>query len=360
VAQVLRDCLREGRWQKTVPGRNRLAEELGVNHKTAGAALRILEAEGLLEAQGPGRERKIMHNVAKAPVALRIKIFAYEKSDLMSHFFTETLHRLQSAGHIAEFATKTLSDLGMDVKRIARFVAKTEADAWIVVAGSKDVLSWFASQRVPTFAMFGNSVQLPLASASPKKSGALVELVNRLVGFGHHRIVMLAREDRRQPTPGVFEQIFIAQLETHGIRTGSYNLPDWGDHPEDLRQHLGSLFRHTPPTALIVDDTQIFLAVVQHLARLGIAAPENISLACTDSSSTFEWCRPKVTHITWNHRSVIKHVVKWADRLSRGIHDRSTKVTRANLVLGGTIGPVPETQGLQEGLRETKNHPWTS
>jgi len=345
VAHVLRDGLREGRWKKTVPGRIRLAEELGVNHKTVNTALQILEREGLLESRGPGRERRIIENVPIAPVALRVKVLAYEKSDLMNHDFTETVHRLQTAGHIAEFTTKTLSDLGMDVKRIARYVGRTEADAWVVVAGSKEVLSWFASQPVPAFAMFGRAGQISLANASPKKSDALMELVDRLVDFGHQRIVMLAREDRRKPTPGTFERRFMARLESHGIRTGSYNLPDWGDRPEELRQHLGSLFRHTPPSALIVDDTQIFPAVVQHLARLGIVAPENISLACTDSSSAFEWCRPTVTHIHWNHRAVIKCVVKWADRLSRGKHDRKTTLTRATLIVGGTIGPVPRTGG---------------
>jgi len=100
------------------------------------------------------------------------------------------------------------------------------------------------------------------------------------------------------------------------------------------------LFRHTPPTALIVDDTQVFPAVIQHLARLGITAPQQVSLACMDSSSAFEWFRPSVTHITWDRGAVTKRVIAWANGLSRGKDDRKVTHIRATLVPGGTIGPV--------------------
>lgn len=341
VAQALRDGLRQGRWQGTIPGRNRLATELGVNHKTVKAALAILENEGQLESRGPGRERRITDKASFAPSALRVMMLPYEKNDLKTPLFMEIIHRLGSAGHLADFATKTLHDLGMDPKRVARFVGKTEADAWLVVAGTGDVLDWFATQPNPTFSLFGRSAGTPMASATPRKAEAMLELTDRLVEFGHRRIVMLAREERRKPTPGVLERLFLEHLESHGIETGPYNLPDWSDDADGLRMKLDALFRHTPPTALIIDDEIIFLSVVQQLARMGIVAPRDVSLACSDASPAFEWCRPKVTHIAWNHAAVINRVVNWTNRLARGKHDRRTSVTRAKLMLGGTIGPVP-------------------
>lgn len=341
VAQALRDGLREGRWQGRMPGRNRLAAELGVNHKTVKAALGILEREGLLEAHGPGRKRSILRDAPALPVARRIMILVYEKGDLHTDYLLEIIHRLQAAGHWAGFATKTLGDLGMSVDRIARYVAKTEADAWVVVAGRRDVLEWFASQPLPAFALFGRASKIPIASAGPSKTNALLELVDRLVGLGHRRIVLLGREDRRKPSLGAVEQGYLAHLESHGIRTGAYNLPDWGDDPDALGRGLESLFRHSPPTAIIVDDTQIFPAVVHHLARLGISAPQHVSLACTDSSPSFEWYRPTVTHIAWKHSAVINRVVGWANQMSRGKNDRRLTQIRAALIQGGTIGPVP-------------------
>lgn len=65
VAQALRDGIREGRWQGTMPGRNRLAAELGVKHKTVKAALETLGREGLLEA--PGRDANARSGKTRPP-----------------------------------------------------------------------------------------------------------------------------------------------------------------------------------------------------------------------------------------------------------------------------------------------------
>jgi DNA-binding LacI/PurR family transcriptional regulator len=341
VAQALRDGVREGRWQDTMPGRNRLAVELGVNHKTVKSALAILEREGLLEARGPGRGRGIVHDSPSPPVSRRFVILVYEKSEFHTDYLMEILQRLQAAGHWAGFATKTLRDLGMNANRVSRYAEKVEADAWVVQAGTRDVLEWFASRPAPAFAIFGRSSMVSLPRSLPSKKDAFRELLDRLVGLGHRRIVMLSREDRRKPTPGGFELEYLARLEFHGIRTGTYNLPDWGNDPDSLSRSLDSLFRHTAPTALIVDDNLIFPAVVQHLARLGLSAPKHVSLACTDSAPEFEWYRPSVTHITWNRGALANHVVSWAKRVRLGKKDRRQNLIRATLVAGGTIGSVP-------------------
>lgn len=344
VAQVLRDGLRDGRWQGTMPGRNHLAAELGVNHKTAQAALAMLEKEGLLKAHGPGRKRSILQNNPIVPVARRIMILAYEKSDFHADYLMEIIHRLEAAGHWAGFATKTLIELGMDVKKVARFVAQTEADAWVVQAGRRDILEWFAAQQFPAFALFGRASKISIASVAPEKTKALLELLDRLIELGHRRIVMIGREDRRKPTLGAFEQVYLNQLEAHGIKTSTYNLPDWGNDPDALVRSLNALFRHTPPTALIVDDTHIFPAIVQQLARLGLSSPEHVSLACTDSSPAFDWYSPAVTHIVWKHSAVVNRVVGWANQMSRGKNERRLTTIKAKLILGGTIGAAPKAQ----------------
>ena len=58
VVDSLHDSIGKGQWTKEMPGRNALAQELGVNHKTVEAALVMLEKDGLLERQGRGRGRK--------------------------------------------------------------------------------------------------------------------------------------------------------------------------------------------------------------------------------------------------------------------------------------------------------------
>ena len=149
-----------------------MAAELGVNHKTVKAALATLEREGLLKAHGPGRKRSIVRDMPALPVTRRFMVLAYERSDLDTGYLVNIIHRLQAAGHWASFATKTLGDLGMDVKRVARFVAKTEADAWVVMAGRRDILAWFASQPFPAFALFGRASKISIASTAPEMPSA--------------------------------------------------------------------------------------------------------------------------------------------------------------------------------------------
>ena len=91
-------------------------------------ALAILEREGLLAARGPGRKRSILGDAPALPVTRRIMVLVYEKSE-MHDYLAKIIQHLQAAGHWAGFATKTLNDLGMDVNRVAHYVAKTDADA---------------------------------------------------------------------------------------------------------------------------------------------------------------------------------------------------------------------------------------
>ncbi len=341
VTEQLRQGMAEGRWRKTLPGRKRLAEELGCSSWTIEGAVERLAQEGLLVSPGPGRRRQIvLSNLQAEPRALRVMILLYEESDRLAGYMVDLLHQLQNTGHHAIFAEKTMREFKMDVRRIARFVEKTEADAWVVVAGSRSVLEWFAEQKTPAFALFGRNRMTSLASLSLQKSEAMVQLADRLLDLGHHRIVILTREERRKPTPAFLEQLFLDRLKERGIATGKYNLPDWGDSPKEFRSVLDSLFQYTPPTALIVDQPSLLVAVFQHLSRLQLTAPEDVSLACTDQSESFEWFDPQVTHISWDARPVINRVVKWADHLSRGKDIRRKNTSQVNLVLGGTVGPV--------------------
>ncbi|MCU0795629.1 MAG: substrate-binding domain-containing protein [Akkermansiaceae bacterium] len=341
VAQVLRDGLREGRWQGRIPGRMPLAAELGVNHKTVSSAFRILEAEGIVVSRGAGKPRLLSGSLDSQPKPLRVSILLYEPEDQWRHLFVDLRHQLTEAGHVATFATKSLCELGMDASRVARFVERTEADAWIVTAGSRNILLWFSQGPKPAFALFGRCGRIPMASAVPKKTLAFEVLIDRLVKLGHRRIVMLAREERRIPEPGQLERHFLDLLAARGIPTSAYNLPNWGDRPGELQESIASLFRHTPPTALIIGDSVLFFAVMQHLAQLGFTAPQNLSLACTDSDPNFEWCIPGIAHISWDPRPVIRRVVTWAGKVSQGIEDREKSGPKARFIDGGTIGQAP-------------------
>ena len=182
-----------------------------------------------------------------------------------------------------------------------------------------------------------------MAGAGPEKVHAQREAVQRLISLGHRRIVMLTHEERRNPDPGFLERAFLQELESHDIKTGIYNLPDWKYNIVGFHQCLDSLFRHTPPMALILDEMPLFIAAQLHLARGGFLAPRDVSLICTDPNPAFAWCQPSVAHIHWDARPIVRRIVRWADNVARGREDRHQSNTRAEFVEGGTIGPAPGT-----------------
>jgi DNA-binding LacI/PurR family transcriptional regulator len=339
VAAHLRQQAIEGQLTGLLPGVKHLATGLGVNHKTVEAALLLLEKEGILEIQGAGRRRRIAlpHDEG---VPKRVGFMLYDAASAQLDYMINLRHTLQEAGHVLVIPDKALVDLKMDVKRVAGMVRSTSADAWVISAGSRAVLEWFAAQPEPSFALFGRQQGIRVAGVKPNKPGAYTAAVHRLVELGHRSIVMLCRTESRLPEPGRGPRAFLDALEARSVQTGRYNLPDWDDTPQGFQAVLESLFRVTPPTALLVDEAFLFAATQQFLARRGIRVPEDVSLICTDADPTFAWCRPTIAHIDWDSRPVVRRVARWAAAISRGREDLKQTLTEATFADGGTVGPA--------------------
>lgn len=341
LAAHLRKQILAGKWDKMIPGRQELAMDLGVSNKTVESALQLLEAEGILIPQGAGRRRKIAEFPKSAPLGLKIRYLAYESADRSLAHHMDLRRRLESAGHNYAFTEKSLHDLEMNVKKVAEYVENTEADAWIVSAGSVEILEWFSKQPKPVIAQFGRFQGLPIAAVGVGKIPALTASVRKLISMGHKRIVMLSRSERRKPTVAPYEQAFLDELEAYGIQTGAYNLPDWEDNIADFHRCIDSLFGVTPPTAMIVCESPHFIAAQHHLSQRGLVAPRDISLICDDPDLCFSWCIPKISHFDWDTRPVVNRIVQWAENVSKGKTDIKQVLAPAEFVVGSTIGHVP-------------------
>ncbi len=340
-AAHLREAILRGDLRGKMPGVRRLADMQGVGSNTVIAAIERLEREGYLLPQGPGKRSKIVLPDNVTPQGLRVAIMLYEPSDAARGYMVELRHALSQAGHPAHFCAKSLVDVRMDLQRLKRVVAQEQADAWVIFAGSREILEWFAAQPVPVFACGGRRRQVKIAGAGPDKLIAQKTLIDKLVALGHRRIVMLAREERRKPEPALFEQTFLDRLKAHGISTGSYNLPDWKATPAGLGECLDQCFRVTPPTALFIDEMSVFVGAQHYLAQRGILAPQHVSLVCGDPDPAFDWCRPTVAHIDWDPGVLIRRILAWAHQVALGKHRRRQYSIKTTFVNGGTVGPVP-------------------
>lgn len=342
VTSNLREGVASGRWRKTMPGRNRLAQELGVSRKTVESALGKLEAEGLLLGQGPGRRRLIaIVPKLKAARSMRLALMLSATANRNQDYIIRLERELNEAGHTVIHSPKSMVHLKMDVKRIGQLVDATEADGWVILSGSRSVLEWFAARPEPAFALFGRRAGLPMAGVGPDKVPAFVIVTRDLIDLGHRRITLLARPRRRLPIPGRTEQTFLDELGAQNLPVGDFNLPNWEDSKGGLQQCLISLFQVTPPTALICEESLVYAAALQFLAARGLSVPGDVSLVCSDADPTFAWCEPTVAHIHWDPEPVVRRIVRWANHVSQGRHDIEQTATRAEFITGGTIGSAP-------------------
>lgn len=337
VAASLRDEIARGRWIGTLPGIYSLSAELGFPRKPIEQALLLLEKEGLLFPQGVGRRRKIAALEKFSPRSMRVAILDYDPSGIHENM-TELLNRLSDQGHTAFFSDKTLMELDMNVARIARLVKKTEADIWIVIAGPTEVLDWFDTQKIPVFSIFGNFAKFQMAGIGISYAKPLLDSTRRLIELGHRRIVYMVNRGRVDYPLGSLWKRILEEMETHGIITGTYNLPKWEDSSEGFYQLLKSLFAHTPPTALVIEEIPHFVATLQFCAEHGLRVPHDVSLICLCYGSDLDYCYPAVTHIHWDYRPMIKRITEWANHMVIGKQDHRQSYIKANFVIGGTIG----------------------
>lgn len=340
VTEHLRSEILRGRWSGALPGKHQLAAELGVNNKTVEGALRQLEKTGLLLAQGAGRKRLINARRRSTSRTLRIALLLNDHEiDEKTKIVMEIRHALDAAGHTLVTPPKSLASLRFDPKLVAQLVRKTEADAWIILAGSRGVLEWFASQPVPAFAVFGNRVGIKIPSVSPNKPPVIAEATRHLISLGHRRIVLLARRAVRLPQPTAGLAAYLDTLRERGLQPSEFNLPDWEETNAGFHECLRSLFKATPPTALIVDEVTYFVATMQFLLLHGLRVPADVSLISTDDDVALSHCDPPVACMRWDLRPVIRRIVHWAANVSRGKQDFTQTLTPAEFVPGGTISP---------------------
>jgi hypothetical protein len=342
VAAHLREQIDSGRWTAGMPGRHDLARELGISDQTAECALAQLEKEGLLESQGAGRRRqiKLPNGPRRSRSSLRVAILVGQPSDQVHDYMVKIKHKLAEAGHAPFFTPWFMPDLGINVSSIAGRLKKTEADAWIAVAAARPLLEWFIENQVPVFALFGRRRRLPVAGVGPDKLPAIAKATRRLIELGHRRISLLSLRAQRLPDPSAGVRVFLEELSAHKIEPGPYNLPDLEENTDSFHSCLESLFRYTPPTAMIVDESTFFFATMQFLLNRRLRVPEDVSLICTDGDPHFKLCRPTIAHIDWDPDPIVRRTLRWANNLASGKPDFRQTLTKAEFLEGGTIGPV--------------------
>jgi len=338
LADHLRGEILRGAFGETMPGIKKLVRGLGVNSSAVTDALKQLQVEGILAGQGERRRHRIVQGNSTPPPALRIAFLPFDSASRVEPLNLEVLRILTERGHDPFFTGKTLVDLQIDPRRVAGMVGQTRADAWIVTAAPKAVLEWFIRRKLPTFSLYGALSGLPIAGVLPESAPVLIDLIRRLIGLGHWRILMLLYRGQLELATARLAPMLLGEMERHGIATGSYNVPQWKDNPQGFRHMLDSMFKTSPPTAMIIEEVPHLIATLQFCGQRGIRVPEDLSLICMEHRPELDYCMPPVTHLRWSSVLMTRRIASWANHLARGREDLRQASIKVELCEGGTIG----------------------
>ncbi len=316
-----------------MPGRDQLAQELGVHGTTVKRALEQLEQEGLLKSAGAGKPRQITAQTEMDPLAMRVCIIPYEGGGLLNNYILELQKLLLVDGHTMAIAPWTLRGLKFDTNRVLKKIQEQTAEAFIVQAAPRPILEELSKLPTPTFALFGRMAGLPIAGSGADKFHALRDSMHYLHDNGHRRIVMLTR-GRQQNLMGPIEQAFLEELTKWNLPHSAFNLPVWENSPDGLRKCLSSLFKITPPNAIFTDDWVIHHAIQNYLLNERELVSRNVVCICTDHHSSFGWCQPGVSHFHWNSLDLVRNAVRWVNSVATGKDDKRQKLVKAKFIPG--------------------------
>lgn len=167
---------------------------------------------------------------------------------------------------------------------------------------------------------------------------AYKDLAQRLLELGHKRISKVTRKERREPALANIEQEFFELLAPAGIRPDSISLPDWEETPEGFHKLLESLFRFTPPTALILPESYLVHAAFQFFAQKGIKVPKDVSIISIEDCEDFKWSVLPITRFYHDWGKACNSVSKWIDFIHSGKPAPKQKtVYPAEFIEGGTL-----------------------
>lgn len=346
---VLHLCegLRAGRWKDRLPGQRPLADELGVSRHTLRAAMGELVKQGILLKGELGDSYAVASQAWPESVRqrsdLRIALLFVEplssEAPEIQRLVMDIIGRLKSEGHDCLSVNFPSGKDSHKTGYLPRLVEETRADAWIVVRGTQEVLEWFVAAQLPVLAFGGRAKELPVAAVGFDGSSFVRKVVRRLVELGHQRIVLISSHAFRRPAPGLTVRTFQEELASAGVRVSEYHTPDWEETPDGLCRLLDSLFRFTPPTALLCVPMCATHGALGWLARRGKSVPSDVSLVTWGGDPSLAWHFPglKPAHPVDDYALFMKNVFEWVAEVADGRPPRWQRSVEPHFNEGNTV-----------------------
>ncbi len=287
LAQMLRAEIQRRTWVDRLPGERLLAERFQVSRKTVRAALRELRQEGLVATQHGtgsnirGRNRPTRARPAPATIGVLLMFPLAEQRQHTALWLNKLADLLQRAGYRLEIFSGRKYFTRSGARALALLTKNSPMACWVVAQSTRFVQEWFARSKVPVVIAGSLHRGIVLPSVDIDHLALCRHAAGVLIRAGHRRVALLyAKTDRAgdlESEDGFRQGCARASMAVTPI------IVRHGDSATMLQQAVTRLMvSATPPTGLLVANSQRYLTVTSCLAALGRRVPRDVSVLSRD------------------------------------------------------------------------------
>jgi DNA-binding LacI/PurR family transcriptional regulator len=295
VAAAVRDGVRRGEWEDWLPGERRLCEELHVGRNTLRAALRQLAQDGVVDIR-PGEGTRIL----QSPTARRSR-----GEHLVGLLSPEPLERLRPRqalwidelrGRLAENGSLLKVVHGPQFFRanpasaLQRLVEQEKCGCWILVLSNKAAQQWFERRgiRCVIAGSCHEGVNLPFVDIDYR--ALCRHAATTLLRLGHRHVAFVTHVPEAAGDM-LSEAGFMEGVRSFAGAEGSVVHPGAGR--EAVAHCVRTLMeRSGAPTALLVNNSYLYLTVFSTLTQAGRRVPHDVSLLSRDADTFLSYLAP--------------------------------------------------------------------
>lgn len=282
LAEILRREIAAGTWTEWLPRETELCKTFQVSRSTLRAALGVVRDEKRIETLHGTGTRVLKRGAKSTPVAAPTSIGVLTPRALyhFRHFVTLVIDDLrtlliENGFRLSVHESATVATGNPD-HALRRTTGQHRHACWLLLGCSPATLTWFSNHHVPAVVS---------GTCDPAVGLPFVCLDNR--ALGRHAAAVLQRHGHRR----------VAALLTRsnpglrlGLRDGftadgdsRLTLCELDGEVESVARTIDRLFRAvTPPTALFIAESGMYLAALSRLAQIGRRVPQDVSLLCRD------------------------------------------------------------------------------
>ncbi len=349
VYERLKTDILERRWKNALPGARALALELDVSRNSILAAIERLKKENLLFNAGNGHALRIADSRRRTAgrrrfdVAILTLTPLHELSCEEKIFALSILREVENAGFVGKFPSPPAA--AKNNSAVAKtWLRRQDADILIPIMFSEELLKFLLAGTAPVLAAGGATRNLEIAAVGNDYSVPVQHMIRRLAQLGHRRIVNIVFPWILDVPASGLARTIREELTAVGIAPSEYHLPHWEETGAGLEALLESLFKVTPPTALVVWNANMLAGVLQFLANRRLRIPEDVSLVAFVADDVISWSFPGMTVCCakQNDEKFFAALGRKLREIARGKNKKERRLIPAIFIDGETIGPAPK------------------